>query len=70
MRRFFTVKNLGEATEKNHFVVTILDENGLDNASMTIFYDKLSKINDFEGVLYDAKGERVKKLKNDDIKRW
>ncbi|PWK17465.1 uncharacterized protein DUF3857 [Arcicella aurantiaca] len=64
---FFTVKNLGEATEKNHYVITILDENGLQNASMTIFYDKLSKVNDFEGVLYDAKGEKVKKLKNDDI---
>ncbi|MEA5461828.1 DUF3857 domain-containing protein [Arcicella sp. LKC2W] len=65
---FFTVKNLGEATEKNHIVVTILDENGLKDASMTIFYDKLSKVNDFEGVLYDAKGEKVKKLKNDDIR--
>ncbi|MCU0467894.1 MAG: DUF3857 and transglutaminase domain-containing protein [Arcicella sp.] len=64
----FTVKNIGEATEKKHHVVTILDEQGLANASMTIFYSKLEKVNEFEGVLYDAKGEKVKKLKNDDIK--
>ncbi|MES2520928.1 MAG: DUF3857 domain-containing protein [Bacteroidota bacterium] len=64
----FTVKNIGEATEKKHYVITILDEQGLDNASVTIFYNKLEKINNFEGVLYDAKGEKVKKLKNDDIR--
>ena len=65
---FFTVKNMGEATERNHYVITILDEQGLENAHQVIFYNKLQKINDFEGVLYDAKGEKVKKLRNDDIK--
>jgi transglutaminase-like putative cysteine protease len=65
---FFTVKNIGEAVEKNHYVITILDEQGLENAHQVIFYNKLQKINDFEGVLYDAKGEKVKKLKNEDIK--
>jgi transglutaminase-like putative cysteine protease len=64
----FTVKNIGEATEKVHYVITILDEQGLDNAHQIVFYNKLQKINDFEGVLYDAKGEKVKRLKNDDIK--
>ncbi len=63
----FTVKNLGEATEKQHKVITILDEQGLQQATMTIFYSKLEKVNNFEGVLYDSKGEKVKKLKKDDI---
>ncbi len=65
---FFTVKNIGEATEKIHYVITILDEKGLENASMTVFYNKLQKINDFEGFLYDEKGERIKRLKNNEIK--
>lgn len=63
----FTVKNLGEATEKNHRVITILDEQGLQYASMTLFYSKLEKVNNFEGVLYDSNGEKVKKVKKDDI---
>ncbi len=65
---FFTVKNIGEATEKNHIVVTILDEQGLKYASQAVFYDKLNKINDLEGVLYDAKGDKIRRLKKDDTR--
>ena len=65
---FFTVKNLGEASQKNHLVVTILDEQGLQYASKVVFYDKLEKINDLEGILYDAKGEKVRRLKKDDTR--
>ncbi|MDZ7896654.1 MAG: DUF3857 domain-containing protein [Arcicella sp.] len=65
---FFTVKNIGEATKKNHIVVTILDEQGIKYASQVVFYNKLNKINDFEGTLYDAKGEKIRRLKKDDIR--
>ena len=65
---FFTVKNIGEATQITHYAITILDEQGLENAHVLVFYDKLTKVNELEGVLYDAKGEKVRKLKNDDIK--
>jgi Domain of Unknown Function with PDB structure (DUF3857)/Transglutaminase-like superfamily len=65
---FFTVKNIGEATKNVHYAITILDEQGLENAHVLVFYDKLTKVNDLQGVLFDAKGEKVKKLKNDDIK--
>ncbi len=65
---FFTVKNMGEATQTSHYAITILDEQGLQNAHVLVFYDKLSKVNSLEGILYDGKGEKVKKLKNDDIK--
>jgi len=44
-----------------------LDEQGLQYASMTLFYSKLEKVNNFEGVLYDSNGEKVKKVKKDDI---
>ena len=65
---FFTVKNIGEATQTTNYAITILDEQGLKNAHVLVFYDKLTKVNNLEGILYDAKGEKVKKLKNDDIK--
>jgi transglutaminase-like putative cysteine protease len=65
---FFTIKNIGEATKNVHYAITILDEQGLENAHVLVFYDKLTKVNDLQGVLYDANGEKVKKLKNDDIK--
>jgi hypothetical protein len=65
---FFTVKNIGEATQTTNYAITILDEQGLKNAHVLVFYDKLSKVNNLEGILYDAKGEKIKKLKNDDIK--
>ena len=64
----FTVKNIGEAIEKNHIVVTILDEQGLRYASQVVFYDKLNKINDLEGILYDAKGDKIRRLKKDDTR--
>jgi Domain of Unknown Function with PDB structure (DUF3857)/Transglutaminase-like superfamily len=66
----FTVKNMGEATQTVHYVVTILDEQGQDYATAPVFYDKFDKINDIEGALYDAKGEKVKRLKKDDIKDY
>ena len=65
---FFTVKNIGEAVEKNHIVVTILDEQGLRYASQVVFYDKLNKINDLEGILYDTKGDKIRRLKKDDTR--
>lgn len=66
----FNVKNMGEATQTVHYVVTILDEQGQDYANAPVFYDKFDKINDIEGALYDAKGEKVKRLKKDDIKDY
>ncbi|MFY7888361.1 MAG: DUF3857 domain-containing protein [Spirosomataceae bacterium] len=65
----FHVKNSGEAIEYNHLVVTVFDEQGAEDfANQTVYYDKLVKINSLEGVLYDALGQKVRKLKKDDIK--
>lgn len=65
----FHIKNSGEAVEYNHLVVSIFDEQGAEAfANQTIFYDKLVKINSLEGVLYDAFGQKIRKLKKDDIK--
>jgi hypothetical protein len=41
----FTVKSPGEATQRIRRVVTILDEQGDDQAVLRVGYDKLSRIN-------------------------
>lgn len=50
-----------------HYVVTIMNERGNDFAKEVVFYDKLSRIVDFNGYAYDAAGKLLKKLKNADI---
>ncbi|QDK78457.1 DUF3857 domain-containing protein [Spirosoma sp. KCTC 42546] len=66
----FTVKSAGEASQRVHSVITVLDKQGDDFASMVVGYDKLSKINDLEGALYDADGKLIKKLKKADVEDY
>ncbi len=63
----YTVKSLGEAIERTHTIITILDKEGDEQATLRVPYDKLSKINEIEGALYDAGGKVIKKLKRSDI---
>jgi len=63
----FTVKSPGEATKKVHQVITILNEKGKSQARLLIGYDKLNKVNYIEGILYDAFGKQIKRLKKTDI---
>jgi hypothetical protein len=63
----YQVKSLTSAVEKTHIVVTILDEHGQQYATDVVRYDKFTKINNIEGTIYDARGERVKRIKKDDI---
>lgn len=50
-----------------HQVITILNANGKSEATQYVSYDKLSKIKDFNGAVYDANGRLIKKLKNSEI---
>jgi hypothetical protein len=50
-----------------HYVVTIFNEHGNRYATQSVGYDKLSKINEFNGYAYDANGKQIKKLKNNEI---
>ena len=63
----FMVKSAGEATQRVRTVITVLDEQGDDHAKLTVGYDKLSKITDLTGTLYDADGKLIRKLKKSDI---
>jgi transglutaminase-like putative cysteine protease len=57
----------GEARLIEHYVITVLDGNGDEEAKLTADYDKLREIRSIRGVLYDAFGKAVKKLKQSDI---
>jgi transglutaminase-like putative cysteine protease len=61
----------GEAKQHNRLVVTILNEKGEERHNQLIVrYDKFTKITDISGILYDAGGKMIKKLKNADIKDY
>lgn len=63
----FEVINSGEAVLKKKYAVTILNENGDDQAGFLEYYDKLHEIRNIEGSLYDANGKELKRLKNKQI---
>jgi transglutaminase-like putative cysteine protease len=48
-------------------VITILNANAKDEATIAISYDKLRRIENFKANVYDAQGNLIKKLKQSDI---
>jgi hypothetical protein len=63
----FRINNTGETVLYHKYALTVLNENGDDNAYLVEFYDKLQQIRSIEGALYDANGILVKKLKSKEI---
>lgn len=48
-------------------VITIMNGNGKHYATEVVGYNKLSKIKDINGTVYDASGKQIKRLKNSEI---
>ncbi len=65
--KVFTISAENRATLSVHYAVTILNERGNAFAKEVVMYDKLSRIVDFNGYVYDAAGIQIKKLKNSEI---
>lgn len=63
----FEVMNPGEAILRKKYAITILNENGDNQAGFLEYYDKLHEIRNIEGSLYDATGKELKRLKNKQI---
>src|SRR5215203_4123340 len=64
----FEIISLKETVLRRKVAYTILNENGDNYAAMVVSYDKLHKVSFFEGTLFDANGNLLKKAKNKDIK--
>ena len=64
----FKIKDKGKAVLNTHYVVTIFNERGADNQSRYYtHYDKLNKVLDISGKVYDKNGERIYRLSKKDI---
>lgn len=65
--RHFSIKSMDQAEMEERKVVTIFNKDADYLAWVGEGYDKLTKIVDFDAVVYDKYGEVIKKLKKDDI---
>ena len=63
----FTIKDMGTAVEKEHKIVTILNEESKHYGEAYFWYDKINEIEDIEAAIYDASGKLVRKMKRKDI---
>lgn len=63
----FKIITKSKAIFSVHEVYTILNAKGKRYAREVVGYDKLSKVNNFVGAVYDATGNTIKRLKNADI---
>lgn len=63
----FVVLSRARAIKRTHFVVTILNKNAKDHATIGVHYNQLSKVKSLEGKVYNALGAEIAKLKKKDI---
>ena len=63
----FEINSTKEAVLKNHYVITILNENGDHWAEFSEYYDKHRQVESVEGILYDAWGKQLKRVKKKDL---
>lgn len=63
----FEVLNKGAAISTEHKVITLLNEKAQTENTQSFSYDKIKKIEDIEGAIYDAYGKLVRKIKKKDI---
>src|ERR1700677_1055565 len=61
------IKSPGKAITKDHTVYTIFNENGDNIGGYTGMYDKFTSINSVTGILYDASGKEMKKVRKKDM---
>lgn len=65
--RTFRINARDKATYHVHKVITILNDQGKSYATEVVGYDKLTKIKDFKGNVYDRSGDLIKRLKSTEI---
>ncbi|OQX78502.1 MAG: hypothetical protein B6D64_06520 [Bacteroidetes bacterium 4484_276] len=63
----FTLKSIEDAVTSVKFAITILNRSGHHLSYFITGYDQFRKIRKIEGTIYDKDGNRVRKIKNEDI---
>lgn len=64
---YFDIIDPTHTVLKKKYALTVLNEQGAKESQFLIGYSKLSSLKSFEGVLYDANGKEIKKLKWKDL---
>jgi len=52
------------------YAITILNENGLDNSQFNQPYYKFSRVKDIKGIIFDEYGNKIRKIKSEDIQDY
>ena len=63
----FEIVSMRETLYRWKYAITILNEKGAEHAGLEVGYDKLRKIIELEGNLYDAFGKQIRRVKNKDV---
>lgn len=50
--------------------ITVLNKNGIDDASLSIYYNKMENIKNVKGLIYDADGKLIAKFNERDMKDY
>jgi transglutaminase-like putative cysteine protease len=66
-RMVYKIISRNKAKLSTYFAVTIFNDKGQYYARRSVDYNKLSKISNFNASVYDAYGQQIKKLKNNEI---
>ncbi|MBS1599564.1 MAG: DUF3857 domain-containing protein [Bacteroidetes bacterium] len=64
----FDLDNVSKPKMYKKYVLTILNDNGDNDAVFSESYSKFREIASIDGVLYDDKGKKIRSLKKDEIK--
>src|SRR5829696_3714225 len=63
----YEIRSLHNIIYSYKYAYTILNEAGQKHADLVVGYDKMHKVNNIEGALYDAMGNQIKKVKGKEI---
>jgi hypothetical protein len=63
----FEINGPGKGRIQVYQMITILNKDGLIHANIEIPYNSFSKIRNLNGAIYDAEGERVRRLRSRDF---
>lgn len=63
----FEVISTKQTKFRNHYVITILNEKGDRWAEFSEYYYKHREVASVEGILYDANGKQLKRIKKKDL---
>ncbi|MDR2064817.1 MAG: DUF3857 and transglutaminase domain-containing protein [Prevotellaceae bacterium] len=64
----FVYNDIKSATEKNIYVITILNRQGDDLSEFVCYGDKFRNLKSFSGEIYDRDGKLIRKIKRSEIK--